>query len=337
VRIYIDEARRLAGLHRWDAAADMLARTPQHRIEDAALDVARASLTDEIELGRLRERARRALDGNDPVAALAALDALLDRAPDDPEGQRLLARVQAVHAATTAPTGVGTLTVATRAGAAVYLDGQLVDHSAIRRRAISAGPHELTVRLAGFEPVHRMLAIRADRDTALSIALREASDADRAAPPTPPTTAPAVAIAPPAPIAPPDAAEAPIAIADEPVAPPQLPPDAALARPDAGAPVAAGIAAPRLPSSYTARSMKELTKVMSVIEGEAIERGATSAALRGVSGGIVEEAFANFAPGELIEVHPSAIYYAIVRAARAGHAPGAIAAELRAAYARGQL
>ena len=53
--------------------------------------------------------------------------------------------------------------------------------------------------------------------------------------------------------------------------------------------------------------------------------------------GIAEQAFSEFAPGQLIELHPDTIYYAIVRAARVERSPASIAAALRAAYAEGKL
>ncbi|MCE9571942.1 MAG: protein kinase [Deltaproteobacteria bacterium] len=325
VRVYLEEAARLADAHRWQAASDMLARARKHPIDDAALDVAMTTLGDRIDLGQLRERARHALDARDHAGALAAVDALLDRAPDDPDGQRLLIEVGALQPAAAAPSAeVGTLTVAAAPGATVYVDGQLIAHGSFTRRTEARGPHEVVVRQAHLAPVHRTITIHANRETRVALL-----------PGAPDTAAVAVAaVAPPpdapplvASIAPPDAAPPP------PDAAMPLAPTAALAPPppDAGAPAPTdAIAAP-------ARSMKELAKVMSVIEGEAVTRGLAPASIHGVSGGLVEEAFASFAPGQLIEVHPSAIYYTIVRAARAGRGAGAIAAELRAAYGRGQL
>jgi hypothetical protein len=83
--------------------------------------------------------------------------------------------------------------------------------------------------------------------------------------------------------------------------------------------------------------MKELGKVLAVIEGEAISRGGAPSSIRGVTNALAEAAFASFSPGTSIEVHPSAIYYVIVRGIRAGKSASAISSDLRAGHARGTL
>jgi len=77
--------------------------------------------------------------------------------------------------------------------------------------------------------------------------------------------------------------------------------------------------------------------VLSVVEGEAIDRGQAPESIRGTTSGIAQEAFAGFAPGQLIEVRPRAIYYQIVQSARAGKSASAIRAQLRAGYQAGKL
>jgi hypothetical protein len=124
------------------------------------------------------------------------------------------------------------------------------------------------------------------------------------------------------------------------VVPAPAPPATVPAPPPPPAPTPAApteIAVPRLPVAYSARSMKELSKVLSVIEGEAIDRGKAPESVRGVTSAIAEEAFAGFAPGQLIELHPREIYYAIVRAARAGKSASTIRALVRSAYQQGNL
>ena len=73
------------------------------------------------------------------------------------------------------------------------------------------------------------------------------------------------------------------------------------------------------------------------VEEEVLDRGGVPSSFSGVTRGLAEDTFASFVPGDLIELHPRSIYYAIVRGARAGKSPAAIAAELRSAYARGAL
>jgi hypothetical protein len=331
VRMYVAEVKRLEVARRWDAAREMLAKAKKYQTGDAALDIELAKLDEELELGSLRATARRALDTKDRVAARAALDRVLDRAPDDPEGHAMLAELAppapAQPAASTTVRVTGKLAIVTRAGAAVYIDGALVERGSFAHRPLTPGVHDIVVRMSGFAAAHRTATIQANRETKLAIELAPAVE----------TVATAPAHEPPAPT--PTPVPPPVPVPTPPVTPPVTPPTpppthAPMPPPDAGV---AAIATPRLPASYSARTMKELSKVLGVIEGEAIDRGGAPGSLRGVTNGIAEEAFSSFAPGQLIEVHPSAIYYAIVRAARAGKGADAIATDLRSAYAHGKL
>ena len=334
VRMYLDEADRLADTRRWDAAGDLLAKAKKLDVTDAALDVRASKLADRIEIGRLRQEAHRAIDAKDRGAAAKAVDALLDRVPDDADAQKMLAELHPAVVATPATLvtpaqpargAAGTLTLVTHAGAAVYLDGALVDHGSFSHKATRAGAHELVVRLGGFTSVHQTIRIAANKDTKLEVPLTAT------APVVATTEPPRDPVPPPHETPPPAPVDAAVAIAPphhDPVVTPPAPPDAA---------VATAIVAPRLPASYSARTMKELSKVLGVVEGEAIERGNVPSSIRGVTNGIAEEAFSNFAPGQLIEVHPNAIYYAIVRAVRAGKNSTTIAAELKSAFTQGKL
>jgi hypothetical protein len=91
----------------------------------------------------------------------------------------------------------------------------------------------------------------------------------------------------------------------------------------------AAIGVPRLPARYSIRNLKELSKVLEVIEGEAIAMGGASASLRGVTSAYAEKVFEKFVPGDLFELRPRDLYYVIARGARAGKSRGTIAAELK--------
>ncbi|HET7505299.1 MAG TPA: TonB family protein, partial [Kofleriaceae bacterium] len=63
----------------------------------------------------------------------------------------------------------GTLTVATRANAVVYLDGVLLDHGSFADRAAGAGKHKLVVKIPGRRPVTRTITIEPNRETKVEI------------------------------------------------------------------------------------------------------------------------------------------------------------------------
>ena len=63
----------------------------------------------------------------------------------------------------------GTLSVATRANAVVYLDGALVDHGSFADRATATGKHKLVVKIPGQHPVTRSISVEADRETKVDI------------------------------------------------------------------------------------------------------------------------------------------------------------------------
>ena len=63
----------------------------------------------------------------------------------------------------------GTLTVTTRAGAVVYLDGGVIDHGSFADRATATGNHKLVVKIPGRRPVTRSISIEANRETKVDI------------------------------------------------------------------------------------------------------------------------------------------------------------------------
>jgi hypothetical protein len=375
VKLYLDEAERLAGAHRYDDATAMLAKAQAKSVDDAALTIRISRINDEIAVGPSRVAAQKALAANDRIAAMEAAGKVLEKLPDDADAIAVLEKAKAMKAAAAAAApaagaakvALGSITVKTHANALIYLDGELVSRGSVNHLDAARGSHVVMVKLAGFGVARRTVTVAANRDSALAVALTpevaaapvrdshagsaaiasaagSAAGSGAAPPVTTPTTPAVAAAAPPttpntqavatAPTTPAVAATAPASGSGSATAT-----AAAIAKPaaTATAPAADEIAAPRLPGSYSARSMKELNKVLAVIEGEAIDRGKAPTSIRGVTSTIAEEAFANFAPGELIEVHPSSIYYTIVRSSRAGKSASVIAAGLRSAYSTGKL
>jgi hypothetical protein len=67
------------------------------------------------------------------------------------------------------PAAEGTLTVTTRANAAVYLDGKLIEHGSFAGRSTENGIHELIVKAPGYAPISRSVTIDAARETRLAL------------------------------------------------------------------------------------------------------------------------------------------------------------------------
>jgi serine/threonine-protein kinase len=63
----------------------------------------------------------------------------------------------------------GTLTVATRANAVVYLDGAVIDRGSFADRTTATGNHKLVVKIPGRRPVTRSISIEANRETRVDI------------------------------------------------------------------------------------------------------------------------------------------------------------------------
>jgi hypothetical protein len=59
----------------------------------------------------------------------------------------------------------GTLTVATRASATIYLDGKLIEHGPFSGRPTQSGSHELVVKAPGHAPVRRSISVEPARET----------------------------------------------------------------------------------------------------------------------------------------------------------------------------
>jgi len=342
-RRYVDEAEQLFAARRVDAAKELLDRARQANASDPDLVIRITKLGEQIVDDNLRNQARRSTDR---AAAIEAAQQLLERNPDDAEAAKLLAAARgATPPPETKAKARGQLTVQTRAGAAVYVDDALVARGSFSQRAMSAGDHVVVVRQVGYAPARKAIRVTANRETKISITLEKAPAVAAAvprAPVTPPTTsAPAPpASAPPdaAPPAPPTPPTPPPAVATTPpITQPPPPPPPPRPTPAVTPAAPTEIAAPRLPAAYSANNMKELGKVLTVIEGEAISRGGAPSSLRGVTNALAEDAFAGFSPGTAIEIHPSAIYYVIVRGVRAGKSASTISAELRAGHARGNL
>jgi serine/threonine-protein kinase len=95
---------------------------------------------------------------------------------------------------------------------------------------------------------------------------------------------------------------------------------------------------PRLPATYMAHNVKDLARVLSVVESEASATGGQP--LEKVSrttAGLMDELGGTFAPGQTVELFPRGMYYLIVSEASKGVAPALIADHLRTAHLRNEL
>ena len=96
VERYAAETERLIGAQRWDDAAGMLAKARGYPIDDAALDIRLNNLADQIAARSFQLKARAAIDAGDRAGAIALVGNMLDHAPQDAEGLKLLAIAQAM-------------------------------------------------------------------------------------------------------------------------------------------------------------------------------------------------------------------------------------------------
>jgi serine/threonine protein kinase len=115
-----------------------------------------------------------------PLVSPAPPAASLERAVDPPSAAMLASAPPAAPAppaalsppasrAAAATSGQGTLTIETRAGAAVYLDGTLIEHGSFSDRLTTSGVHELVVKPPGRPALKRSISITPGRETRLRI------------------------------------------------------------------------------------------------------------------------------------------------------------------------
>lgn len=101
---------------------------------------------------------------------------------------------------------------------------------------------------------------------------------------------------------------------------------------------AAAVKKPRLPASYTAHSLKDLARVLSVVEGEAIATGGQPQdKVSRTTAALMDELGAALAPGQTVELFPRGMYYLIVSEASKGVASSVIADHLKTAHLRNEL
>jgi hypothetical protein len=71
------------------------------------------------------------------------------------------------------PQDQGTLTVATRPSAAVYLDGKLIEHGSFSGRATENGNHELVIKAPGHAALRRSISVEPARETRVEALLAQ--------------------------------------------------------------------------------------------------------------------------------------------------------------------
>jgi hypothetical protein len=193
-----------------------------------------------------------------------------------------------VGALTAAPPGAlaeppvpGTLTVATRASATVYLDGKVIEHGSFTGRPTENGSHELVVKAPGHAAIRRSISIAAAHETRLDLLPGQRSAA-AAAPSQPVAAAKPAAVEPTleAPAAAGTAVEAAAPAAASLAAPPEPHPDAV-----AGS-VAHGQDPPPAGSEPPRRAERSEPPVTEVVKRPAVDVEATRAAVRSQIGPI---------------------------------------------------
>ncbi len=353
VRAYLEKIESLRQAKRYGQALDLMAKARELKPKEASLNIKVSEVADQLEKEALLAKGAKALDNDDPQAALDAAKDVLDRDPEDAQAAKLLAEARQRLAAKAAPaTPVkqpreireGKLSVASTPAGVVYLDDEPLGRAPIRGRALREGKHVVQVRLEGYASFTQTIEVAAGRESSLNAALvavarkRLASadlgnlggDKPGTADPAPGRDAPK----PPAPENPP--APAPVAA---PIPAPAPAPQPAMASPTptpAQGPEAR-FPKPKLPAKHTVSSTKELVRSLQAIENAAIAAGASAEAARDSTYALSQELSKRIGPAEPVELFPRAVYYLILQAAASGADRTKIGAQLRTAQLNGTL
>jgi len=340
--LYLDEVSRLAAAGRFDRAHDLLQKA--HAVEGASAkaDVRLSQLSDQVEIGTLMVAADKALVGGDRETAIDLAKQVLDRNSGETAALALLERArQEAVAEAPAPVGEpGTLFVRSTPRATVYLDDALIGRTPIADFEVAAGPHRIELRKSGYTPARKRVKVRANKRTRVKVSLEEVvrvADAPAVAPADTaevPTAEPVVPRPDPEPVPEPES--------KPPVREPKVdlprPVEPVVRPPRSDPPAVDSIAAPRLPKTHKVDKIKDLSRVLRIIEREVVDRGGVDASVaKGVTAKLARAAFDAYAPGKTITIRPRKMYYTIVKSARAGKSRGSIASKLRSLHESGKL
>jgi hypothetical protein len=328
---YLEEVERLAGDKRFAAALDVLETARTSGASDPDLNIRMTRLRDTIEGSALHQIGEQALGRGDNEKAIEVAGKLLERDPDDEVAMKLLtAANKASEPAEEAETPQqrrerGKLTVMSSEVGTVFVDDRPVGRTPLRGFDIAAGRHTVEVRRAGYATERSRVTVRASRLSRVSVDLKRE---DKPAPQPDPAV---VATPKPAPTPAPDPVSAVVVTKPKPT--PEPTPAPVEPKPtveNKPKPASNEIPAPRLPASHSVKSPKEIARVLSIIEQEAMKRGGAPASVaKGSTRPLAQGLFDKWSPGMTLTIKPREMYYTIVKGARAGQSQGSVAATIK--------
>jgi len=364
---YVAEAERLLAQHRYKGALDILEKGRALDASEPSVNIALARLQDQAELEGALARARDAKARGEAQEAAQAAREVLERDPQNAEARALLDAPAPAKAPTPGKGAQsGSVWVSATPEATVYLDDEKVGTTPLRLPRVSAGKHTLQLRAAGFASAEREVKVLAGQEAKVSVSLEKAAPEPSVEPPRRASGALAVASKPEASVfidgeaagrTPWRGAALPVGsrlievrepgylaqsrrveVRDGAEVSASFELVAEEKKPAPAAAVAPVVKKPRLPVTYTAHSVKDLARVLSVVESEAVATGAQPAEkVARSTAALLDELTNGFAPGQSIELFPRGMYYLIVSQASKGVAPASIAQQLKAAHLRNEL
>lgn len=377
VRALLDSAQTQLDTKRVGQAMALLKRVQAETNVGPDLSVRAGLMMNRVEHDMALANARTLLETGEIEKALDAAKMALDRDPDSTDARAMLTDIVKRRAGTVTastgvgttpqPTGVGALSVTTTPPATVLVDELPFGKAPFVDRSLKAGKHVLEVRLAGYFAERREFEVQPGQAVSLQVGLR-ADAAPRAAvvPFAVPRHDPkkeaeerrkadeeakrrtdeeqAAQVR----------AEADKRAADEAQAQEEAArkkkqaeeEDAARrataveakAKAAAAAPVRVEHLPPRLPATYLARNVKDIGRVLSLIEKEAVDRGRLSPErVRGTTQELLKALMDNFNPGQTVDFNPLAIYELILAGVEHGRTAADVGHELRTKYFDGGL
>lgn len=272
---------------------------------------------------------------------------------------------------------VGSLLVTSKPEATVYIDDEPSGKTPLRLPRVSAGPHTIEVRAKGFTPAQREVKVERGKETKVNVVLVAAAVAPVVAAPVAVPKEPVKSTGVLVVTSKPEASvsldgqpagrtplrsttasvgghlvevrepghltqsrRVEVTSDGEAVAAFELVAEST----PAPVPVAVAVPGPavvkkpRLPATYTAHSVKDVARVLLVVEGEAVASGGQPQdKVSRTTAALMDELGNAFAPGQNIELFPRGMYYLIVSEASKGTSPAAIAERLKAAHLRNEL
>ncbi len=312
---YVEEAERLRGEMKYKQALELVQHARDEGGANAELLVRIGRIEDELLTLQAIFKAKQAEKSGDLKAAHTLAHEALERAPANEEAQAIANRTESA------------MTAADKAASEKAAADKVAQEKAASEKAMAAAERAAADRAAEHRRKSSSSGGGGSKSSSREQAAVAAKPEKESAPVVEtlpvPTPAPTPA---PAPEPTPAPAPAPVAVAKPAVEAPAAP--AAPAEPRK----------PRLPASYSARSIKDLARVMALIESEAAAGGGLPAdKVRRTTEALLRELSDGFSPGSSIELFPRGMYWLIVNEARKGTPAPAIGSKLTSAHLRGEL